>query len=129
MTSSGQHKEGVWEFLRTMLLPGGQPSNLFLRQFPINKENFEAMAQEDGNGRYGYSDSSGQFHPYRKPTQADREQVMALYEAADSVRRWDSSLGEIIVEIAGAYFAGDKTLDETAELIQNRAQLYLDEQR
>lgn len=129
MTSSGQHKEGVWEFLRTMLLPGGQSSNLFLRQFPINKENFEAMSQEDGNGRYGYSDSSGQFHPYRKPTQADREQVMALYEAADSVRRWDRSLGEIIVEIAGAYFAGDKTLDETAELIQNRAQLYLDEQR
>ena len=51
-----------------------------------------------------------------------------LYEAVDGVYRWDDSLGEIILEIAGAYFAGDKSLDETAELIQNRAKLYISEQ-
>lgn len=129
MTSAGKHKEGAWSFLRTMLLPHEQGGSPFGWQFPTNKESFEKMAQMDGNGKYAYSDSSGRTHFYKKPTQAEYDQVMALYESVDSVYRWDDSLGEIIMEIAGAYFSGDKTLDETVELIQNRAQLYVNEQK
>ena len=53
---------------------------------------------------------------------------MALYEQVDTVLRVDSALADIIAGTAGAYFAGDKTLDETVELIQNRASLYISEQ-
>ena len=53
---------------------------------------------------------------------------MALYNAIDSYVRRDPSLTAIITETAGAYFAGDKSLDETADLIQNRASLYVNEQ-
>lgn len=131
MSSGGKHKEGAWAFLRTMLLPHKQLR--FDRRFPINKESFEESAAEDGNAssrrRYGYSDSAGNFHAYRKASQREYDQIMALYEAVDHVSRWDDSLGEIIIEIAGAYFAGDKTLDETAALIQNRANLYINEQK
>ena len=129
MSSAGKHKEGAWAFLRTMLLPHDQPG--FNRNFPINKESFEKMAWEDRSDkvRYAYTDSSGRTHFYGKTSQAQYDQVMALYESVDSVGRWDDSLGEIIMEIAGAYFAGDKTLDETAELIQNRANLYISEQK
>ena len=129
MSSAGKHKEGAWAFLRTMLLPEGQPANLFFRRFPINREAFEEMARMDGNGRYGYSDASGRFHTYRKVSREERDKIMALYEAVDGMYRWDESLGEIIMELAGAYFAGDKTLDETAALIQNRASLYVNENR
>ena len=129
MTSAGKHKEGAWAFLRTMLLPQGRPSSLFAWTFPINREDFEEMAQTDGNGKYAYLDSGGRTHFYKKSTQAEYDQIMALYESVDNIYRWDDSLGEIIMEIAGAYFAGDKTLDETAELIQNRAQLYVNEQK
>ncbi|MBD5162108.1 MAG: extracellular solute-binding protein [Oscillibacter sp.] len=131
MSSGGKNKEGAWAFLRTMLLPHKQLR--FERRFPINKESFEESAARDGNlsggRRYGYSDSAGNFHAYRQVSQKEYDQVMALYEAVDSVYRWDDSLGEIIIEIAGAYFAGDKTLDETAALIQNRANLYINEQK
>ena len=41
----------------------------------------------------------------------------------------DSELLEIVMDAAGPYFAGDKTLDETVELIQRRAQLYVNENR
>lgn len=34
---------------------------------------------------------------------------------------------DIVWEECGAYFAGDRTAWETAEIIQNRVQLYLDE--
>ena len=62
-------------------------------------------------------------------TQEDLDQLMALYEQIDTAYRWDEPLEEIITDVAGAYFAGDKTLDETAELIQNRAQLYVSERK
>ena len=42
--------------------------------------------------------------------------------------RYDQSLMEIISDEAGAFFAGEKTAEETARLIQNRVQLYMAEQ-
>ena len=36
-------------------------------------------------------------------------------------------IGSIISEELQAYFTGDKTVEETAKIIQNRVQLYLDE--
>lgn len=79
--------------------------------------------------RYGYTDSRGKHRLYRNITSEEYEQILTLYEAVDSAYHWDESLGEIIIEIAGAYFAGDKTLEETVALIQNRAQLYMSEQK
>ncbi len=53
---------------------------------------------------------------------------MPLYNAIDSYDSWDPDLESIIIETAGAYFAGDKSLDVTVWLIQNRANLYINEQ-
>ena len=36
---------------------------------------------------------------------------------------------EIITDQAGAYFSGDKSLDETVKLIQDRVNLYINENR
>ncbi len=65
---------------------------------------------------------------YYAVTQEECDQLMALYNAIDSYVRRDPSLTAIITETAGAYFAGVKSLDETADLIQNRASLYVNEQ-
>lgn len=129
MTSSGKHKEGAWAFLRTMLMPHDRTR--FVHGFPMDKASFEelAWAEQDPNHRVGYTDSRGRFKLYEKTSQNQYDQVMALYESADSMYRWNESLGDIILEIAGAYFAGDKPLDETVGLIQNRASLYLSEQK
>lgn len=53
-------------------------------------------------------------------------------EMTESSHPDNSALGTIrnmIQEETDAYFAGDKELDETVKLIQNRVQLYLDESR
>ena len=54
---------------------------------------------------------------------------MALYESIDSLYGYDQSIYAIIEEQIGAYFAGDKSLDETVKLIQNRASLYVNENK
>ena len=53
---------------------------------------------------------------------------MALYNASEGIYRDDRALTDIIYDIAGACFAGDKSVEETMELIQNRAELYVSEQ-
>ena len=39
----------------------------------------------------------------------------------------DDAIADIVMEEAEPYFAGDKDLDTVVEIIQNRVQLYLDE--
>ena len=52
-----------------------------------------------------------------------------LIDQTTSVFTFDESIMNIITEESAAYFAGSKTLDETAAMIQNRASLYVAEQK
>ena len=136
MTSACKNKEGAWTYMRTVLLPQGQRENdLYSFGFPINRSDFERLAKkamkDDGVSRGTSIYVDGQFvmvdfHPV---TQAEYGQLMELYNAIETFKRTDAALSDIITDTAGAYFAGDKTLDETAALIQNRAQLYVNEQK
>ena len=60
-------------------------------------------------------------------TQAEYDKIMSLYNAVDSFGYADSNLSDIVAEEAGAYFAGDRTIERTVELIQNRVYLYVNE--
>ncbi len=140
MSSDCRHKDAAWSFMRQLLLPHETiESNDFLA-FPINKSDFQKKMEQDmtpkrvKNGQeipYTVTVDAGSVELTRDAyaaTQEDLDQIMALYEQVDTVLRVDSALADIIAGTAGAYFAGDKTLDETVELIQNRASLYISEQ-
>ena len=62
-------------------------------------------------------------------TQEEYDQIMELYNAVETVTNYDTSIYDIISEMAGSYFTGDKGLDETASLIQGKVQLYINENR
>ncbi len=140
MTTACKDKEGAWEFMRQLLLPHGIKSTdipgeyYFYSEpgFPINREDFELLAQlslhpeEPGhiakeNGLYDVE--------YGPLTQEEYDQVMALYNAVDGFYAEDSTVWDIIEEQVQPYFAGDKSLDETIDLIQGRVELYVNEQR
>ena len=65
--------------------------------------------------------------PYYPATQEEIDQLMALYNAAEGIVDYDVNLMNIITEQAGAYFAGDRSLDDTVAAIQSRVGLYLAE--
>ena len=52
-----------------------------------------------------------------------------LYNAINTVYSYDTKISEIVTDVAGSYFAGDKTLDDAAGLIQNRVNTYVNENR
>jgi hypothetical protein len=143
--TSSEHKDESWSFLRQQLLPheevslkdaGGSP-NLF----PINRQDFEQMVElsmterkfpkEDSlqgfvNWFSSYQNDSMSI-PYYPATQEEIDQFMALYNAAEGTSDYDVNLMSIITEQAGAYFAGDRSLDDTVSAIQSRVGLYLAE--
>ncbi len=61
------------------------------------------------------------------PTEAQMDRFWRLYESTQQITGRNDALLDIVMEQADVYFAGDKSLEETAKLIQNRAQLYVSE--
>ncbi len=149
MSASCKDAEGAWSFLRQVLLPIGEQPAPGL-DFPVNRADFEQAAEksmefsylkdETGNTVIGpdgepmlegtaYVFAGGQGVMLKPATQADYDQVMALYEAADSLVSRDENIWAIVREQAGACFAGDRTAEEAARAIRSRVELYLNEQK
>lgn len=150
MSSSCRDKEGAWTFLRQALLPEGKQFMAYAADFAVNRADFEREAQEsmafnyvkDENGNTitgpdgepllegsAFVFVGGQGILLKPATQADYDQVMALYEAAEGMSGRDENIWAIVQECAGAFFAGDRTAEDAAGAIQNRVSLYLNEQR
>jgi len=149
MTTACKDKEGAWSFLRQLLLPQELPKDTFgdvdvsNAAFPVNRESFEALLEE--SMRLNSSTDEEDRPPkgmsvvgadervfdliYTPTTQAQYDQIMELYNAISTVYTEDSALWEIISEQVQPYFAGDKSVDEAARLIQSRAELYVNERK
>jgi hypothetical protein len=64
----------------------------------------------------------------RALTQAETNAILELIETTDTLFQYDGTVYSILQEEALNYYNGLYTAEETAQYIQNRIQLYLDEQ-
>ena len=152
ISSTCKDKEGAWSFVRQQLLPQDEENGRYggYWYFPSNKASFDKMAEDamkkeymtDADGK-NILDANGNPIEETKSgwswdtlnidivstTQEEYDQVMELYNAIDSVLDYDVSMFEIVTEQAGPYFSGDKSLDETVKNIQDRVNLYINENR
>lgn len=131
MNAQSDHKEGVWEFMEYML---GKEVQLALGEdiqylyLPVLKEAFLEAGQKSIGGMGGafMLAEAGDVE-----TTFTEEDLTALYELMDGIRTipsCPSAIREIICEEAERYFDGNRSAEEVCGLIQNRVQLYLDEQ-
>lgn len=147
MTTACKDKDGAWGFIRSLLSMDAQMQS---PAFPMLKSAFEQQAQaamqqdyvtdEDGNP---ILDASGNPIPVvlytigffnetvdvYAVTPEQYQAVCDLINQTKSVFTFDENLMNILTEETAAYFAGAKTLDETTAMIQNRASLYIAEQK
>ena len=151
VTSGSKAAEGAWEFIEEYLADesnasGGFPSNLQELQKrmdslinveymtdskgnPVLDENGQPIPLNGAGGTVSWMD--GWSYTYRHETPEEVEQVAALLRSA---RRSDSFNGngvimQIIDEEAQAFYRDQKSADETAEIIQGRIRLYLNESK
>ena len=62
-------------------------------------------------------------------TQEDIDQILGVISNTHSVYDYDQEILDIITDEVAAYFAGDKDVQTTANMIQSRVNLYVQEQR
>jgi ABC-type glycerol-3-phosphate transport system substrate-binding protein len=141
MTTKCRDKDGAWEFMRYLLTEEYQNSQRSW-QLPTNKAAFDSTLEEAMEKEY-ITDENGQQVEVSKggwgwdglmvelyaTTQEQVDQIMELIEKTDKVLSFDQSIMEIINEEAQVYFGGQKSAAETAAVIQNRVELYVNEQR
>ena len=144
MSAACKDKEGAWSFMRTRLLSQStdEESARYWSNFPVNKADFDKMVEEAMTVQYE-QDENGQPIEIKETwwisddlqleqgavTQEQYDRFMALYNAVDSVYYFDEAIYDIVADMAGAYFAGDRSLDDTAAQIQSRVTLYVNDNR
>ena len=121
ISSSSSRKEGAWEFVRTLLTEEHQMSCMML---PIHKRAFDKVTQAAVDGKSVWS----WIYEDGKATKEDVELTKQLLNSAAYVENDNQTLESLILEEAREYFSGARSAQETAERIQSRASLYINEQ-
>lgn len=151
MTNSCKDKEGAWEFMRTILLEENQSGN-DVWNFPTNQAAFDKKLEkamtpeyeidpetgepmidpetgekvEVSQGGYGWGSLMIDIYAI-KQEQADK--IVNVINSINNVYSYDEDIMNIIQEEAAAYFNGDKSAQQVADLVQSRAKIYVNEQR
>lgn len=148
MSASCANKDAAWEFIRTILLEDYQKS---LYGLPVMKSAFdyklkEAMTPEyekDADGNYvldengekieisrgGMGMSDGSVYQIYALTQEQADKLLDVINGTDKVYDQNDAIYGIVSEQAAAYFAGQKSAEEVARLVQSKANIYVNEQR
>lgn len=125
ITSKAADPQGAWEFVKYFWSEEYQERYLDEQSynFPVKISVLERAA-EKAKTRSG----SESGRPAADPnTDEDNERMMDLIDSLTEVRSYNSYVYDIVREEAGAYFSGQKSAEETAGIIQNRASNYLAE--
>ncbi len=137
---NSDYKDVCWDFIKEIFSEENQNSET-LYDFPVLKSAFEKKLDESMERPY-YTDENGKKHEYddmhymggkeikiNPLTQAERDFLVEyISNAKPTPFYYNDDVNNIIFEEVEAYFAGDKTAEQTAEIIQNRVSILISEQ-
>lgn len=148
MSANCLHKDAGWDFLRTFLTEEYQSRGYSL---PTNRKEFERQLQAEATPRYktdaqgnylldengerieesrgGMASTDGFSVDFYALTQEQVDKLMALVENTQNVIQVNQNIYDLIKQEAQSYFAGQKTVEEVARLIQSKVNIYVNEQK
>ncbi|WP_024864620.1 ABC transporter substrate-binding protein [Butyrivibrio sp. FCS014] len=137
ISSQSKNAEGAWQFVRQFFLPEAQDK--IENNFPILQSSFDKMGEKslereyylDENGKKQYQDDTyylGDTEIVIDPlTKDELEKVKNFIYSVENVADYNTSVYNIINEEVSAYFSGQKTAKEVAQIIQSRVSIYVNE--
>ena len=131
VNSNTAHKDIVLEFVKNLILSDKDDSN---SGFSTVKQKFEEELQEATKEKSD-DDESAQLwdqinHVMVKMKPLSQEEVSKFYDYTVSINSldcMDNEITNIIAEEASAFYCGQKTAEEVADIIQNRVTVYINE--
>lgn len=138
MSAKSKNQDGAWQFMKYFLSDEYQDTISY--EWPVKRSQIDALAesamkeQEAGSDDLiayakGYASDSVAYSEIGRIDQTSVDEVKQFLQSVNQVMRYDQSILEIIQEETSTYYAGQKTADETAKIIQNRVQTYVSENR
>ena len=139
MSSVCEHKEAAWDFMRQLIVRKYRSTGAIKNDrwymkihIPVNREDYEI-----GN-RYDMGERPEDLPPHRAyrggpkvkvypPTEEHLQRFETLMNSITRLYWPDDALSDLVWDAIGPYFAGDKTMDQVIDLVQNRAGLYVSE--
>lgn len=132
-----ENPDAAWDFMRTFYtydtqkeIGYGIPVNLdAMEDVLLKAQQRPYWIDEDGN-KVEYDDTYwiGEDEIIINPLTAERAQEIKEYIlSVDKLYYYDSSIVDIIIEEASPFFAGQKTAEQAADIIQSRVQTYVNE--
>ena len=119
-----QQPEAAWDFVSSLMSEEYQRSVRF--ELPARGDVFVDIIASYPKSSYSGPDYSIEIPA---PTQEDIDDFCEMMERACGMPGFNRFIWEIVSQEAAAYFAGDKTAQEAADLIQNRVSLYVSENK
>lgn len=137
LSAKSKNLDAAWDFMKYYLTDEYQSSIQY--GLPIQKKYFTELAQkatqrpyytdEDGN-KVEYDDSfyiNGEEIPLPPMTQEQVDEIVAVIGAIDKCYYFNENVVNIINEEMPAFYTGQKSAQEVAQIIQSRAQIYVQE--
>ena len=122
INASSRNKEGAWTFIEYLLSEEVQ-RQIAENAFPVDKTIFqESVDNVDKEMVYAYNRYTGQEIYVTDESIAD---CLAWIERGKIVPTHTEYILDIVEEEAEFYFAGDKSIEEISDTIENRVRLYL----
>ncbi|MDO5475857.1 MAG: hypothetical protein Q4F43_01945 [Eubacteriales bacterium] len=141
MSHAARDKEACWEFLSSFYKESFQEKIEY--SFPVSRKALEKKAEEAMQPEiFTYTDADGKTVEQEQkntlvlsgaeisipvPSREDVDAVLQILESVKSRSSTNPAIYRIIQEETGAFFAGQKSAQETADIIQSRVQIYVDE--
>lgn len=140
INAKSENKEGAWEFIKTFLEEDYQ-NNSVEWNFPVLRSSLDAQFEkamtpeymevdgeqvEQPKTSWSYDDFDADIYA---ATEEQVDVVKALIESTTKVVSNNEEINNIIAEEAAAYFEGQKSAKDVADVIQSRIQIYVNENR
>ena len=137
ISAKSQNQEAAWEFLRYYLtdeyqdeLEYGWPVKLSSLDKKIAEAQEKPYYEDENGNKVEYDETyylNGVEIVLETLTQADCDRVIAFLKSADHVQSYNNSIMTILEEECAAYFEGQKSAKEVADIIQSRIYIYVNE--
>ncbi|WP_026651082.1 ABC transporter substrate-binding protein [Butyrivibrio proteoclasticus] len=136
ISASTKHKDGAWAFVKSFLSEEYQDSLDYT--FPIRESSFDKMAQASTEKQYDIVNGEkvereeyyyiGDEEIILEPlSKEDAEYLKSFIKSLDIVGGYNNDIINIVTEEASAYFSGQKSAQEVADIIQSRVSIYVNE--
>ena len=156
ISSVTKYPDAAWDFVCSIIKKMNTiDENNYYYGFPISQAAFDAemtdimteQYQLDENGEQVDWDEDGEpdkmcigtyevvengestWQQVYALTQEDIDQILSVINSATGIVDYDDEILSIVSDEVSAYFAGDKDVQTTANMIQSRVNLYVQEQR